>query len=244
VAESRHVPRVPRSIIEALAEIDTGCIGDVLGACHIRGIALGLAPLDRAMKLCGPAVTVRLITSRDRKSWARQEGQSLVESWRPGDVMVIDVGGRLDGAPWGGNATLQAINKGLSGTVIDGATRDATEIVDIGYPVFTRGTTLRHTHGYFYSTCLNDYPVQIGAPPLQIMVAPGDIVVGDGDGVVVVPADRAGEILDLAQRRHEHDLKMHDVIRSGLVRGDPQVDELVAKSREYEGVEGAEGYAW
>jgi 4-hydroxy-4-methyl-2-oxoglutarate aldolase len=114
----------------------------------------------------------------------------------------------------------------------------------MGYPVFSQGVTLRHTHGYYYSTCLNDYPVQIGVEPMQIMVAPGDIVVGDNDGVVVVPGDRAAEILKLAQRRHAVDVEMGKLLKAGKGHGDKEIDDLIAEVRDLEGVEQAEGYKW
>src|SRR5882762_4035016 len=100
------------------------------------------------MKLCGPAVTMRQITSRDNRNWARHE-KVLAEMCRPGDVLVMDCGGRMDGAPWGSNVTREARTRGLEGTVIDGVSRDSEEIVEMGYPTFTRGVTLPHTHGLF-----------------------------------------------------------------------------------------------
>lgn len=42
-----------------------------------------------------------------------------------------------------------------------------------------------------------------GTPPRATSVAPGDLVIGDEDGIVVVPAGRAREILELAQQRHQ-----------------------------------------
>lgn len=240
---TKERPRVSRDVIDAFSKIDTACIGDVLGGLGLRGITLGIHPLHPKMRICGQAVTMRQITSRDRRNWARHE-QVLVEMCQPGDILVIDMGGRLDGAPWGANVTQEAINRKLGGTLIDGASRDRDEIIEMGYPVFSQGVTLRHTHGYYYSTCLNDYPVQIGQAPMQIMVAPGDIVVGDNDGVVVVPGDKAQEILAIAQRRHALDLEMGNLMKSGKGHGDKEIIDLLVEVRRLEGVEQAEGYKW
>jgi 4-hydroxy-4-methyl-2-oxoglutarate aldolase len=156
----------------------------------------------------------------------------------------MDCGGRIDGAPWGGNVTREARTRGLEGTVIDGATRDTEDIIALGYPVFVRSATLPHTHGLFYTTCMNSEPVQVGKFPYAVMVAPGDIVVGDADGIVIVPAERAAEILELAKRRHDDDHRLHALLEAGKVHGDPEVNAQVAKSRALEGVEQAEGYRW
>ncbi len=230
-------------VIEGFRQVCCACVGDVLGGLGLNGIIGGLAPLDRKMKLCGPAVTMRQIASRDRRNWARHE-KVLVEMTRPGDVFVIDAGGRMDASPWGGNVTYESLTRGLEGTVIDGVTRDSQEIIDSGYPVFTRGVTLSHAHGLFHSTCLNNEPVQIGVFPRAVLVAPGDLIMGEADGLVVVPAERAKEILELAQRRHEGDMRFHELMKSGKVHGDPEVNAQVAKSRALEGVEQAEDYKW
>src|SRR5579859_4857319 len=92
---------IPKQIIDEFRKIEVACIGDVTSGLGYRCITQGLYPLARGMKVCGPAVTLRQITSRDNRNWARHE-QVLVEMCRPGDVLVMDCGGRTDGAPWGG----------------------------------------------------------------------------------------------------------------------------------------------
>jgi len=234
---------VPKEIVEAFSKIDVEDIGDVLGGLGLRSIAQGIYPIDPGMRICGPAVTMRQISSRDTQNWARHE-EVLINMCVPGDVLVMDIGGRMDCATWGEIIAIEANNVGLNGAVIDGAIRDADEVIGHGCQTFSRGLTLRHAHGYLYSTCLNDYPVQIGEGPMQIMVAPGDLVVGDRCGVAVVPAERAKEVLELALMRQEVSWKARDLMLQGLGHGDPEVDVMIAKARDLEGVEQAEGYKW
>jgi 4-hydroxy-4-methyl-2-oxoglutarate aldolase len=235
--------RVPQAIVDEFKKIDAACVGDVVRGLGLNGIAEGLDPLSRDMKICGPAVTMRHIASRDNLNRARHE-QVLVEMCKPGDVLVIDMGGRTDGGTWGGNITVEAMKRGLNGVVVDGGTRDIMQIIEAGFPTFVRGHTLKHTHGTFMSTCLNTEPVQIGTPPFSVPVAPGDIVIGNADGICIVPAERAEEILKLAQERHEGDLKMHKLLESGKKHGDPEVDAQVKVSRRLEGVKQADDYRW
>lgn len=235
--------RVPQDVIDAFKMIDAACVGDVVRGVGLNGIPEGIEPLTRDMTICGPAVTMRHIASYDNLNRARHE-KVLVEMCKPGDVLVIDMGGRTDGGTWGGNITVEAIQRGLNGVVVDGGTRDILQIIDAGFPTFVRGHTLKHTHGAFMSTCLNTEPVQIGTPPFTVPVSPGDIVIGNADGVVIVPADRAEEILKLAQERHAGDLKMHKLLESGKKHGDAEVDAQVQVSRRLEGVKQAEGYRW
>ncbi len=45
---------------------------------------------------------------------------------------------------------------------------------------------------------------------------PGDIVVADATGIAVVPADRAGEVLGLAERNARDDQQAMAELRDGL----------------------------
>lgn len=194
-------------VVEGFKSLDTDCIGDVLYALGLNCIVQGIQPMAQGMKVCGRAATVREVPLQDPETWGKFETFSpgLIALCRPGDVLVIDVGGRLDLTPWGSNATLLAKRQGLNGVIIDGACRDASQVVEIGLPVFSRGPCVLHSHGLLRTVCLNNEPVQLGSPPRSTSVAPGDIVIGDLDGIVVVPAARAAEVLSLAQERHKYE---------------------------------------
>lgn len=63
------------------------------------------------------------------------------EEAAPGDVLVVDNGGRLDEACVGDLAVLEAKDAGLAGVVIWGLHRDTADIRAIGLPVFSMGAT-------------------------------------------------------------------------------------------------------
>jgi regulator of RNase E activity RraA len=234
-------PAIPAEVVKAYSEIDVACIADVLFAKGWNCVPEGIFPIARDMKVCGQAVTMRHIASRYKENWARHE-KVLVEHCKPGDVLVIDMGGRRDGSTFGGNISADAQHRGLSGVVIDGTNRDTDEIIELGFSVFSRGVSLRHTHGTYYTTNINSEPVQIGEIPFCVMVAPGDLVCGDADGIAIVPGDKAEEILPHVLERHEQDLAMKKLMREGRGHGDPEIDKILARVRELEGVKQAEGY--
>lgn|SRR5487761_1767743 len=235
--------RIPQSVIDAYSKIDVACIGDVMHGNGLVSIPEGLFPLDRKMRLCGPAVTMRHIQAQDHQNWARHEAV-LVEHCRPGDVLVIDMGGRPDGSTFGGNITADAQRRGLNGVVIDGTCRDTDELLELGLPMYTRGVSNRHTHGTYYSCCINNEPVQVGVSPFCVMVAPGDLIVGNADGIVVVPKGRAADLLPAVEARHEADEEMKRLAREGKGHGDPEFDAVLAKVRDFEGVRQGGGYKW
>jgi 4-hydroxy-4-methyl-2-oxoglutarate aldolase len=227
-----------KGVLDGFRQIDCACIADVLVSLGLNCVVSGIHPLSPGMKVCGPAFTVRNIAARDRRSWTTDEVDplGLVKRAKPGDVIVIDAGGRLDVSFWGSNAAMAASNKGLSGTVIDGASRDSEEIIRVGYSLFARGVSLPNAHSLVYSTCVNSEPVQIGSVPVAVMVAPGDIVCGEKDGLVVVPRERAAEILELATQRHTSDLKLAEILGQGAQGDDPRIVDLVHTARRQEGL--------
>jgi regulator of RNase E activity RraA len=134
----------------------------------------------------------------------------------PGDVLVVDSGGRLDRALWGAILSLAASKRGIRGLVIDGAVRDIDEIAELGFPVFARGITPDTPYSKVHGSTRQ--PIVCGG----LAVRPGDAVYGDGDGVVVI----AQEVHDATVERARHRMSLEDEIFRGLEAGRP-LDELV-----------------
>jgi regulator of RNase E activity RraA len=85
--------------------------------------------------------------------------------------------------------------RGMAGIVIDGGVRDVAEIREMGLTVYARSVTPATAVGRFASISRN-VPVKCGG----INVNPGDIIVAGDDGVVVVPQDKAAEVLKEARK--------------------------------------------
>ncbi len=82
--------------------------------------------------------------------------------------------------------------------VVDGAIRDAAQVVAMGFPVFCRGVCVTGPTKKLAGKI--NVPITFGG----CTVNPGDIVVGDRDGLVVIPA---AEFEDVARLALERDLK-------------------------------------
>lgn len=195
-------PTVTAAVVDRFRALPATCVGDALRGLGLRCVETGLAPLDPRWRICGPAVTMRLVPIQDPSRWYAEERspQEVARLARPGDVLVVDQGGDLEHALWGGIAAgRDAVASGLGGVVIDGPCRDRLAVREAGVPTFVRGTTLRHGHGVYATTCVTSERVRIGS----ISVGPGDLVVGDLDGIAVVPPHRLDEVLANAERLHE-----------------------------------------
>src|SRR5207245_7999461 len=97
----------------------------------------------------------------------------------PGDVVVLDNGGRLDATVWGDILTIMAHRRNLGGTVIHGVCRDVDRSLELNYPIFSRGNYMRTGKDRVQADGYN-VPVSLG----EVRVVPGQLLLGDADGIV------------------------------------------------------------
>ena len=132
----------------------------------------------------------------------------MIDEAKPGEVGVIVMEGTLDIAAMGDLMATAAMERGMAGMVLDGAIRDMWNIRKMGLTVYARSKSPRTTVGH-YATVARNVPVECAG----ITVRPGDIIVADEDGVVVVPQERAEEVLKQAQAIDDHERGMYPFIR-------------------------------
>mgnify|MGYP001386147613 CR=1 FL=1 len=167
-------------------EIPTAIIGDSLNRQNV--MANRIAPVGFE-SMAGQAQTVSVIAGDNGAIHAVMD---MVSST---DILVIDGGGYLERALWGGILNARAIKSGLGGVIIDGAVRDILELKGMPLPVYAAGITPAGPH--------KGWGGQIGGPVScgGVSVAPGDIVVGDADGVVVIPFKQESKTYDSSLER-------------------------------------------
>jgi regulator of ribonuclease activity A len=138
----------------------------------LRVFAPGLLVLGQRIAFAGPAVTLKVF-----------EDNSLVADAvkMPGEgrVLVVDAGGSLRCAVFGGNLAATAARNGWAGVVINGCARDAAEIAacDIG----VRALALNPRRSVKRGEGQRDVPVTF----LSVTVRPGEWIYADVDGVLV-----------------------------------------------------------
>jgi regulator of RNase E activity RraA len=223
------VTRVKDQTVERFKKIESA---NVWAACESLGInsyTSAVKPIAPGMTLCGRAITMRLVPVQDTKAWNKfgakdyeHSVHTLSRLGEPGDIHVIDMGGYMAASLFGGHASTDAkVVAKAGGVVIDGVNRDSEEIISNQFPCFSRGTVSPHAHGSFRTANLNNEAVQIGS----ISVSPGDVVVGDHDGINVVPADRAEEIIVIAERIATGDDAAFDLWHKGEVKPGAHLDD-------------------
>jgi 4-hydroxy-4-methyl-2-oxoglutarate aldolase len=162
-----------------------------------------IRPVVPGLRMVGTAFTVKCFVG-DAKAVAL-----AIDQAKEGDVLVIDAGGTQRATPWGSMSATAAKLRGIAGFVTNGAVRDIDELIDIGFPVFAAGISVRGN--------VKLHPGWIGIPVSVggMTVHPGDIVIGDNDGVVVVAAEQAQKVYDRAVEQQAKENKIMQRIRSG-----------------------------
>jgi 4-hydroxy-4-methyl-2-oxoglutarate aldolase len=194
------------SFEDRLAALDTPELSDALDRLGLDGQALGIHAVDRRFRLVGRAFTVRMLP---RGISGKSVGDYIDDVGR-GQVVVIDNGGRLDATVWGDILTTVAHRDGVAGTVIDGVCRDVARSIELDYPIFSRGNTMRTGKDRVAAEAYGQ-PVQLGG----VRVEPNDWIVGDADGVVVIPASRVEIVLDTAEEIAGIERQIRDAVAGG-----------------------------
>lgn len=194
-ADRRPFAHVPGD--EALT---TAMISDSLDAAGVRGNVFDqwLVPLVPGMRVFGRAWTICFEPCTESEQHSDPYGAAIdfISDIRAGEVAVIATEQSNASAFWGELFSAAAIGAGAAGVVTDGNLRDTAKIIGLGFPAFSRS---RRPVDYRDRMRV----ATAGARVLicGVVVEPGDLVIADDDGVVVIPAQFAEDVLQLARLR-------------------------------------------
>ena len=196
--------------VERLSKLDACTVSDALDRLGIRGATLGVRPMWACPRICGRAVTVKL-KPQGAVQPTRHLGTEAIHIANPGEVLVMELAGRTDVPGWGGLLSLAAKVKGLAGIVIDGACRDIDDSAEVGFPVFAKAVVPITARGRVVQDSVND-EIQFAGT----QVHPGDLVVADGSGTIIVPKDRAEEVIAAGEEIAAREAAMAEAVRGGM----------------------------
>lgn len=205
-------PKVPDALLEKCRELSSEEVWAVLpeagypdqyeGDWHV---------LHPGKKLVGRAVTAQFMPRRPdvsdtmeadarAKGLGRNGNQRVIDMLQPGDVLVADLFGKIEGGTIVGDNLATAIHQATgNGLVVDGAIRDLEGIFPMDMAVYFRGAHPAPI-SHVMLTGVN-VPIRIG----HATVLPGDVVFGDREGVYFIPPHLVEKVLDRAEETHVHD---------------------------------------
>lgn len=198
------------NLVARLENLDACAVSDALDSLKLKGAHSGIPRRSTNKRIAGVVQTVKLTDQAPQGGSKRHLGTAAIESADNLTVIVVEQRTGIDCAGWGGVLANAAKVKGVRGVVMEGPARDIDEYEEIGFPVFSRFTTPHTARGRVWEQSFGE-PVIVGDEP----VSPGDYVIADGSGVVFLPADRADEIIAVAEKIAEKERLMTADVLSG-----------------------------
>jgi 4-hydroxy-4-methyl-2-oxoglutarate aldolase len=242
-------------IEEAWGAVRSGCGGgggrgrgnaaaDSGPGCYPNQFAGDWKILNPGKKLVGRAFTVQFMPVRpdvadamqaeaEKKGLGRLRNQTVIDMLQPGDVIVVDLFGKIDSGTFVGDKLAYYIWKTTgTGMVVDGAMFWLGKIIPTGMPAYYRGTD-PNALGNVMLTGIN-IPIRIG----NATVMPGDVVLGDEEGLLFIPPHLVKAAIDAAastQARDEWIKMMMDKrqYKSSDLYGTPRDPELRKQMEDY-----------
>ena len=199
----RNIVRADKAAVDKLARFGVATIHEAMGRVGL--MKPYMRPVYKGARMCGTAVTVLL---QPGDNWMMHVAAEQIQE---GDVVVAAcTTDNFDGF-FGDLLATSFQARGAKGLIIDGGVRDVDELEKMGFPVFSRAI---HSKGTIKATLGS---VNISVVCAGAQVKPGDVVIADVDGIVVVPAARAQEVADAAEKRESFEGEKREKFAAGVL---------------------------
>lgn len=134
----------------------------------------------------------------------------VMDSLRPGDVVVHSTDYAGTNAPWGELMSTVARRNGAVGCICDSMIRDCRKIMELEFPVFFQGIRPLDSKGRA-RVMAYDQPIKCGG----VRVTAGELVFADYDGIVVVPRPIEDQVLALASEKAGKETQSRKELKDG-----------------------------
>lgn len=194
--------------------VPTSSWSDALDRLGLPGVCQGLTLRSGHGSIAGTAVTVKervgVRGTYDPKDFAVG---AMLDSVSPGSVLIVEMGG-APVSTFGGLAAHAAVQRGVSGLIVDGGCRDIEEIRAAGLWVSSRHVTPTSGRSRVLIEGIN-VPITV----CGITINPGDYIIGDETGIAAVPPDRVVEALAVAEELTAQDVRFSAALDRGETFG-------------------------
>jgi 4-hydroxy-4-methyl-2-oxoglutarate aldolase len=133
-----------------------------------------------------------------------------LDSIQENDIFIVQTGS-VRAAFWGELISSSTRARGGRGAIIDGLSRDTKQIIEMQFPVFSRGYYPVDSKGRIDVIQYN-VPIECGG----VQVFPGDLIFGDVDGVVIVPQKIEDEAIRLSLEKVRDENTVREALNGGM----------------------------
>jgi len=196
---------------ERLERLHTAILADAMDEAGVEAAALDIdiRPVWGRETVAGTADPIQMVPVGYETEDHFQRIMASLTDCGEGDIVVRGAP-ETDVGCWGELLSTAARAEGAVGAVVDGPTRDARLVEELGFPVWAAGHSALDSNG---RVDISDWgvPVDCGGATVR----PGDVVVADYEGIVRVPPGDLEAVLARAEADFETERAVRDELRSG-----------------------------
>ena len=197
----RNIRRTDAEIIRTLGQHGVATVHEAQARSGL--MRPFMRPIYPTARVAGSALTVLCAPGDNLMIHA------AIEVCKPGDVLVVTTTSESTDGMFGELLAVSARAHGAVGLIIDAGVRDVADLTKMEFPVWSKAVSAQGT----VKATAGSVNVPIVAAGAR--VSPGDVVVADVDGVVIVPRERASEVVRLGEERLLKEEKSRQRLRNG-----------------------------
>jgi len=202
----RNIRRCEPATIDALARLGVATVHEAQGRTGL--MQPHMRPVWRGVRIAGSAVTA---LCHPGDNWMIHVA---VEVLQAGDVLVVACSSECTDGAFGELLATSLRARGARGAVLDMGCRDAQEITEMRFPLWSRAISAKGT----VKASIGSVNVPIVCA--GVVVHPGDVVVADDDGVAIVARADAEKVVKAGEERERKEA----ATRARLAKGELGLD--------------------